>query len=250
MIETGPRGVLFARGLATALPGARIERVAVPRWGYVHYLLPGLIAFTVMISGLFGMSHPLLKYREVQFLKKLSLAPLSRVTFVLAQVLARSALSFGQMALVLAAAWWLFDLPLDLGRAAAMLAVVFLGLTVFMAVGFALACVLPTEAAMTDVVGAVTTPMVLLLEMFFPSSELPPPLRAVAVWLPSTQMVSMGSSPPLDAAPTAHTLAPCAAVLLAWPGAHPRRRALLPLERLIAPRGGSRRHKPTLDGVG
>jgi ABC-type polysaccharide/polyol phosphate export permease len=215
-VLTGPRGRLLAEGLAGRIPGAAITVVPVPRWGYVHYLFPGLLAFTVLTSGLFGVGGTLLRDRESRFLRKLSLTPLPRAVFVAAQVASRGTLILGQSALLVLSAWWCFDLPLTPLRALGLLAVSACGLVVFLGLGFALACLLRTEALLVDALSALTTPLVLLSEAFYPVSELPRPLATVAVFLPSTQLVRLGRAVLLDPALGFQALAPGMAVLGAW----------------------------------
>lgn len=187
-----------------------------PRWGYVHHLLPGLVAFTVLVSGLFGMGYPMLRYRQNQFLKKLALTPLPRSTFVAAQLCARALLTLAQLAVLLGVAAVAFDLPLAPARIAWLLGLAVLGLLTFMGLGFALACVLKSDALMADAISALLTPFVLLSEMFFPASELPAPLPAVAAALPSTQLVRLGRAVLLDGATDAAALGPGVLVLCAW----------------------------------
>src|SRR5690606_29201551 len=60
----GPRERLFGDGLIRAVvplgDGGSAPKLVVqpvPRWGYVHYLFPGLLTFSVLLSGLFGMGY-------------------------------------------------------------------------------------------------------------------------------------------------------------------------------------------------
>lgn len=52
--------------------------MAVPKWGYVHYLFPGLLTFSVLLAGLFGMGYGMVRFRATLLLKKLATTPLSR----------------------------------------------------------------------------------------------------------------------------------------------------------------------------
>ncbi|MFO0758634.1 MAG: ABC transporter permease [Byssovorax sp.] len=216
-VLVGPRDALFARGLASALPAPpAVEIVDVPRWGYVHYLFPGLLTFSALISGLFGMGYVMVRFRQSLFLKKLSVTPLRRSTFVGAQVIARAALSLVQLIVLVAAARFCFDLPLTLGATAWLLVFTLLGLLAFLGVGFALACVIKTEALIVDVINAVTTPLVLFSEIFFPVSELPGPLPAISAALPSTQMVRLIRAVVLLGETDPAPLLPGMALLAGW----------------------------------
>lgn len=191
-IVVGPRDQLFGRGLAGALPvRAELDVLEVPRWGYVHYLFPGLLTFSVMLSGLFGMGYPMALYRQNLFLKKLATTPLPRVTFVAAQVAARTLLVLAQIALLVLAAWLGFGMHFSIASVAWLFAIATLGLLVFLGAGFALACVIDNADLVVDVISAVNMPLVFLSEIFFPLEALPRLLEVIGGILPSTQMVRL-----------------------------------------------------------
>jgi ABC-type multidrug transport system permease subunit len=216
-IAVGPRDELFARGLAAALGDRRtVEKVEVPRWGYVHYLFPGLVALVIVAGGLLGMGYSMVRYRSNQFLKKLSTTPLGRATFVAAQIGSRTALVMGQLALLVAAAWLAFDLPLTASGALWLAALSALGLLTFMGAGFLVACAIRNEANLLDLINVLMMPIVFFSEVFFSVDVLPAPLAAVARALPSTQLVRLSRALLLygDADPGA--LARGVAILGGW----------------------------------
>ncbi|MEO7092980.1 MAG: ABC transporter permease, partial [Polyangiales bacterium] len=191
-LVVGSHDDVIGRGLASALPpGTPLEVVTTPRWGYVHYLFPGLLAFSILLSGLFGMGYFLVRHRQNLFLKKLATTPLPKTTFVGAQIVARSALVLGQMVVLVLTARFVFDLPLSVTSGLWLSLFTLLGILAFMGLGFALACVVKTEATMVDVINSITTPLVLLSEIFFPVDELPAPIARFAGALPSTQLVRL-----------------------------------------------------------
>ncbi len=216
-LVVGPRDELFGRGLQSVLPdGARLRIEPVPRWGYVHYLFPGLITITIIASGLIGMGYSMVRYRSNQFLKKLATTPLSRTTFIAAQLGSRTALVFAQIALMVIAGWLVFDLPLTVAGAAWMAALSLLGLFTFMGAGFILACAIKNEANMLDLINVLMMPIVFFSEIFFSVDALPAPLAKFAALLPSTQLVRMYRSVLLygETAPSQLWLG--VAILVAW----------------------------------
>jgi ABC-2 type transport system permease protein len=190
---TTQRGQLFTRGLAAALPGnlptPSLSVIAVSRWGYVHHLVPGLMAFTAIIAGLYGMGYAMVRYRQNQFLKKLALTPLSRVSFVGAQLTARTVLTMSQILLLVGTGVVAFGLPLSLTTLGLVIGVSLLGVVTFLGLGFALACLFRSEVVLLDSVTAALTPLVLLSGAFFPLDTLPRPLALLAEALPSTLLV-------------------------------------------------------------
>jgi ABC-type multidrug transport system permease subunit len=211
-----PDDELFGRGLAAALEGAALEIVPAPRWGYLHYLFPGMLVLTVVLTGLYGMGHAMVRFRATQFLKKLSTTPLPRVTFVGAQLAARTVMVLAQTLLMAVGAHLCFGLPLAPAALAWLLALTTLGVLTFMGAGFALACVVKVETSMQDVINSISGPLVLLSEVFFSADELPGPLPAVAAVLPSTQLVRLIRAVLLQGEARAGALLPGIGVVGAW----------------------------------
>jgi ABC-2 type transport system permease protein len=208
---------VFARGLSLAFAQApELRTLEVPRFGYVHYLFPGLLMFTVLLSGLFGTGYTMVLYRQNRVLKKLATTPLSKSTFVLAQIAARLVLVMAQVALlVLTMALGLY-MPMSVSATLWTFAICALALLTFLGLGFTLACVIRTESLVVDLISAVSFPLILLSEMFFPLRSLPVPLAAIGAALPSTQTVRLLRSVLLYENTELSSLAPGLSVLFVW----------------------------------
>jgi ABC-2 type transport system permease protein len=188
-LEVGRKEELWGRGVVSVLPGAELRPVALARFGYLHFLFPGLLCSAVMFAGLFGMGYAMARYRRNQFLKKLATTPLSRATFVLAQIVGRGTLVLVQIALLLLVAVVGFGLHPTPGGAALTCVVCVVGLFVFSGIGFALASLIETEAVVSDVISGLALPFTLFSGVFFPLDSLPSWLSAFCELLPSTLMV-------------------------------------------------------------
>ena len=216
-LYVGGQDEIFARGLQTIITeNVSLRIVSLPRWGYVHYLFPGMLTWIIIVDGLFGMGYSMVHYRRNRFLKKLSLTPLSKMTFVGAQITSRAILAFLQMVLMAIVARLFFKLPLTMVGTLWLACLTMLGLMVFMGAGFALACAIKTEVNMLDTVNAVTVLIILLSEIFFSADELPEQLAAISVTLPSTQLVRLIRTVVLYGDTDAARLMPGLAVLLVW----------------------------------
>ena len=220
----GSREQLFARGLAAALVDSgrgpiAVEVVALPRWGYVHYLFPAILTYSVMLSGLFGMGYAMVRYRQNRFLKKLATTPLSRTTFVLAQISARAVLVLGQLALLVAMAHLAFGLPLSVVSAVWLSVFTVLGVLVFMGAGFVMACIVKTEGLFVDLVFAIAVPLIFVSEFFYPADDLPALLTRVSEVLPSTHMVRAMRAVLLYDVTSAGMLMPAVVTMGVWAAA-------------------------------
>lgn len=192
-VTTGERERLFGAGLAARLEGSSGSPsvVSTPPLGYVHYLFPGLVAYSLLIAGLFGSGYTLLRYRQNLFLKKLAATPMPRATFVAALLCSRGLFCLVQVAALIVCARALAGLALAPAQVGALLGLSTLGLLVFMGIGFALACAARDEVVLMDIVNAAGVPLVFLSEIFFPIRELPGPLPALAASLPTTALVRL-----------------------------------------------------------
>jgi ABC-type multidrug transport system permease subunit len=66
-----------------------------------------------------------------------------------------------------------------------------LGLFVFSGAGFVLACLIETEAVVSDTISALTLPLALFSGVFFPIDVLPHAVQTVCAVLPSTLLVEL-----------------------------------------------------------
>jgi ABC transporter DrrB family efflux protein len=190
-VVVGSRDLIFGRGLALSLelPSTALEPVDLADTGYVTFLIPGMFAQGVVIAGLWGMGHAMVRYRQTRFLRKLATTPLHRWQFVLAQVVARVVLVTLQLVLLLVIARLGFDVPLSVTSVIGVLVTGAAGLVTFMGIGFVLACVIEAEDLVIDLINLVSVPIALLSEIFFSNDSLPRALALFAAALPSTQMV-------------------------------------------------------------
>jgi ABC-type multidrug transport system permease subunit len=216
-VLVGPRDTLFGRGLVAALPAAATLRVTeVPRFGYVQYLFPGMLTFSIVLAGLFGMGYTMVHFRQNLFLKKLATTPLPRATFILANIAARLLLVLAQLTLLVLTAWLAFDVRFTPTSLCWLFAISLLGLLAFLGAGFALSCFIRNADVVVDAISAVNLPLTLLSEIFFPLDALPAPLAAVGEVLPSTAMVRLLREVLLHGVDDPARLAPGLLLIAGW----------------------------------
>ncbi|MDP3276334.1 MAG: ABC transporter permease [Deltaproteobacteria bacterium] len=187
----GQRSALLAQALTTQWSAmtVRSERWTLAKGAYAQGLLPGVIAFAVLFSGLFGMGPPMLRMRRQRLLTRLTLSRLRWSTFVLSQVSARALLTTGQVLSLTCVAHVLVKSPLSVGALLAVVCVAVLGVCVFAGLGVMLAAIVQHEDILSDGIAASATPLVLLSGAFFSVESLPSWLATVARALPSTVLV-------------------------------------------------------------
>jgi len=180
---------------------------------FIDFFVPGVLAMSVMMSGLFGVI-PLIEWREKKVLKRLGVTPLSRSTVVTSMVFFRLVLAIVQAVILIAVAYWMFGVQI-LGNWFALLGVLLLGTLAFIGIGYVVAARVKTVEGATPIINLITFPMMFLSGVFWPVDLMPDFIRPVITALPLTYLADgfrqvMVQSPPL------YSMAIDVAVLGAW----------------------------------
>jgi ABC-2 type transport system permease protein len=157
------------------------------RMRYIDYLLPGVIAMALMQLGVFGTAHPIISLRERQVLRRLGVTPLPRSTFLAADVLLRLLIALIQVALLLAIGMLLFKVQV-IGSWSLFAGFIALGAATFIALGFVVASVSPTEEAGVAISQLLNLPMMFLSGIFFPMEMIPEWMMPVVKAMPLTYL--------------------------------------------------------------
>jgi ABC-2 type transport system permease protein len=166
----------------------------------IDFLLPGILAMSIMQLGIIATAQPLVALRVQGVLKRLGATPLSRWTLLVAYIALRLTIALVQTALVviigryafkvaMVGSWWTFS------------GWVFLGTTAFIAMGFFMAAVSKNEESAIAIGNIVNLPMILLSGVFFPVNHLPPYLGAVIGLVPLNYLADALRQTMVDAAP-------------------------------------------------
>lgn len=150
---------------------------------YIDFLVPGIVAMSVMQMAVFSVAFVFTDYKEKGILKRLLATPMKPQQFVAAQVATRLMVAVVQAAILLSfgslifgttvyGAWWLIALMVVLGG------VMFLGL------GFTISGIAKTVDAVPAIANLVVFPMLFLSGVFFPTSSMPGWLQNVVTYLP------------------------------------------------------------------
>ena len=188
----GARDVLFGWGLASALQEpVELAQLQVPRFIYLHFLFPGLLAFSMLTSGLLAMSHAVHGYRQGSGLPRLGVMSRSPLRFVASRTLSGVLLGLLQLGVLVLGARLLFELPLSVRGGIWLAGVAIVALPAFAGVGLALSSWLETETTTVQLIYAVQLPLILVSDAIFLLDDLPRPLRIAGELLPTTFLVRL-----------------------------------------------------------
>ena len=154
---------------------------------YVDFLVPGVIALSVMQTGVFSLAFALVRQKEAGILRRLIATPMKKGDFLAAQVLTRVIMGIAQLVLLLLVA--VLFLHFDLvGNVFYLVFAAALGSTIFIALGFAIAGISKNEDSVPALANIVVLPMMFLSGVFFPTNSVPSWLRLVSDRLPLTYL--------------------------------------------------------------
>jgi ABC-2 type transport system permease protein len=172
----------------------------------IDYLLPGILAMSIMQIGLLATAPPLVALRVQGVLKRLGATPLPRTILITAYIALRLTIALVQTAIIVAigrfgfrvemvGSWWLFG------------GWVLLGNLTFLSIGFFMAAISSNEESCTAMANIVNLPMILLSGIFFPVNGLPTFLKYIVDLVPLNYLadalrVTMVGAPPLHDAQT------------------------------------------------
>lgn len=152
-----------------------------------------LVSFTaipVAIVGFVLVPLDLVTQRENGALRRFRATPLRPLTYIAADVLVRFVLSLLSVAAMVAIGIVAFDANPQ-GSIASVLAAAALGILAFLAVGYVLAALLPSQGAAQAAGNVLVYPLIFLSGAAIPLEALPDGARHVAQFSPLTQLVQL-----------------------------------------------------------
>ncbi len=167
---------------------ADAEPVTSRRLRFVDFLMPGIVAMSIMQMGLFSVAFSFVQLKNRGVLRRLLATPVHPASFLFGQVFTRLTVSILQTLVLIGVAVILFDVHLA-GNLAAILLLALLGGGVFVSMGFAVSGWARSEEVAAPLANVVALPMMFLSGVFFPRSAMPDVLEAITSYLPLTYLI-------------------------------------------------------------
>lgn len=166
-----------------ALFTLRVEDVQARSQSYLDFLVPGLLAFTIMQISVSGSGYNIVEYRRKGILKRLFVTPIEPRHFIGALVLSRSLICLVQLTLLMGIAVFLLGVNIA-GSGVALNLIIVLGTAVFLSLGFCLGSLAKSQQAIMALGNLFTFPQMFLSGIFYPIDILPGFIQPVAKLLP------------------------------------------------------------------
>lgn len=154
---------------------------------YSDYLLPGIIAMTIMQTGIFSLAYWLVDLKSRGVIKRFLVTPMSTIELVSSLILSRLVLMTVQITILALIGRYYFHTALN-GSIVAVILLMVLGGATFLGIGFLVSSVAKTyddAAPITTILNLIFT---VLGNIFFPTKSLPHIFNQIGDRLPVTYL--------------------------------------------------------------
>jgi ABC-2 type transport system permease protein len=172
-----------------ALFSISVEDVQARTQSYLEFVVPGLLAFTLMQISIAGSGYNIVEFRRKGILKRLFVTPIQPKDFIGGLVLSRLLICLFQLSILLAVAVFFLEVTF-VGSFFSLYLIIFLGIIIFLCIGFAMGSIAKTQQAIGAIGSLVTLPQMLLSGIFYPIDALPALIQPFAQLLPLSFVVS------------------------------------------------------------
>jgi ABC-2 type transport system permease protein len=161
----------------------KVESVTTTNLDYMDYLIPGILAMTIMNSGMIGLSSAFVSYREKGILRRIKATPFPLSSFILARIVSQLVISVLQAVILIGVGILVVGLDLN-GSILNIFVMVTLGSLAFLSLGFVIASFARNQEAADSLSNAVSFPMLFLGGVFFPVDSAPKVLQPIMRLIP------------------------------------------------------------------
>ena len=173
--------------------------VTEPGSRYIDFLIPGLLGFNLMSSGLWGVGFVIVEMRFRKLIKRLTATPMSRVQFLLSFILVRVTFLLGELPVLLGFAHWVFNVPIR-GSILLIVGLATLGSLMFAGIGLWIGSRAQNTHTVAGLVNLTTLPMLVTSGVFFSAARFPDVVQPTIKMLPLTALIDAVRAVMLDGA--------------------------------------------------
>ncbi len=173
-------------------PVAEIKAATIKgrEYKYIDFILPGMLGFSLLSSGVFGTAFVFLSLRLTLVIKRFFATPVKKSSIVLGEALARLVFSWLGALFIIMVGHLFFGFTLVHGAVTVinMLILAAIGLIIFMGFGFIISGIAKNESTVPPLSNIITMPQFLLSGTFFATTAFPTWLQSISKILPLTYL--------------------------------------------------------------
>ena len=181
---------------------------------YIDFLVPGLIGFGLMSTGLWGIGFSLAEMRTKKLLKRLMATPMRRTDFLFSFLVVRALLLLTELPPLLLFAHFVFDVHIE-GSLLSLVLIALLGALTFAVMGLLLASRAENPQVVSGLINVASFPMYLCSGVFFSSAKFPDAMQPFIKALPLTALNDALRAVMIDGASLGSVATPLA-ICAAW----------------------------------
>lgn len=153
--------------------------------GYFDFILPGILAMTIMQLGIFGVAFSFVAMKASGALRRIQATPVHPIYFVFAQATVRLLVTLATAVILVAFGKYFFGFHM-VGSYVDFGLICILGILIFLGFGFAIAGWARDETQVAPIANLIQLPMLLLSGIFFSRDGFPSWLRSITDYFPLT----------------------------------------------------------------
>ena len=169
---------------ATSVIEFQEESIASKRFGAVDFYMPGLIAAFIMTNGIIGLTTTATEFKRRGIIKRLSITPLTKLDWIIGNVLSQTFLNLMLTVVMIAAGWVIFSVQVIPDIVSIVL--IFMGSIMFSGIGMVLSGLVKDVEASNAIGNAIAFPMMFLSGTYWPIEFMPSYLQSFSRVLPLT----------------------------------------------------------------
>ena len=154
---------------------------------YSQYILPGIIAMTIMQGGIYGLAYWMIDLKARGVIKRFLVTPLKQSELVLSVLASRIIVALAQAIFITLIGVIFFHVTLHINMLLVLLFAA-VGAAIFLLIGLLISMFADTYEAAAPITTAIGLPLTFLGNIFFPVASMPKVLRYVGEALPITYL--------------------------------------------------------------
>ncbi|MBM4400678.1 MAG: hypothetical protein FJ045_01880, partial [Crenarchaeota archaeon] len=158
--------------------------VTTKRYSNVDFYIPGITAAFIMTNGIIALTATTTEFKRRGIIKRLSITPLTKIDWVVGNVLCQTVLNLMLAGIMIALGWVVFNVRVI--PDALSIALILLGSIMFSGMGMALSGFIKDVEAASAIGNAIAFPMMFLSGTYFPMEIMPSYLQTISKALPLT----------------------------------------------------------------
>jgi ABC-2 type transport system permease protein len=155
---------------------------------FIDFFVPGILAMSLMNSGIIGLSTTFVSFREQGILRRIKVTPFALWKFILARIVSSLVVMLATSAILVGVGKVVWGLTVR-GNLLLTLGVLIVGGLAFLAIGYAIAAFSRNTESAASYANLITFPMLFLSGVFFPVDSMPSWIRPVVQFLPLRYLV-------------------------------------------------------------